>query len=73
MTHRFTIGQSVDLASTARQPAAAGKYEIRRLMPASDSDPANPCYRVKNIGEKHERLVRESEITLSRQPEPIFS
>jgi hypothetical protein len=66
MAHKFTIGQTVDLTRTILRPASAGEYEIRHLMPASDSDPENPIYRVKNIDEKHERVVRESEITLSR-------
>ena len=55
------------------RPVAAGEYEIRRLVPALDSDPENPCYRVKNNEEKHERVVRESDITLSKRPESIFS
>ncbi|HEY4723772.1 MAG TPA: hypothetical protein VII92_18090 [Anaerolineae bacterium] len=42
-------------------------------MPASDGDPENPYYRVKSIGEKHERVVRESEMTLSKRPESIFA
>ena len=72
MSHKFTIGQAVDLTSTVLRPSAAGEYEIRHLVPASDTDPENPCYRVKNIDEKHERVVRESEITLSRRPETVF-
>jgi hypothetical protein len=44
------------------------EYEIRRLVPASDSDPGDPRYRVKSIGESYERVVRESEITRSRRP-----
>lgn len=73
MAHKFAIGQAVDLPSTRRQPTAAGEYEIRRLIPASDSDPENPYYCIKNIAEKHERVVRESEITLSRRSESVFS
>jgi hypothetical protein len=73
MTHKFMVGQAVDLVRTILRPAAAGEYEIRRLMPAPDVDPENPCYRVKSIGEKHERVVRESEISLSERPECLFS
>jgi len=73
MTHKFTIGQTVDITRTILRPAATGAYEIRRLMPASDGDPENPYYRVKSIGEKHERVVRESEMTLSKRPESIFA
>jgi hypothetical protein len=42
-------------------------------MPAPDGDPENPCYRVKSIGEKHERVVHESEMTLSTRAVSIFS
>ncbi len=71
--HKFSIGQAVDLTPTILRPAAAGDYEIRRLLPVSDGDPQNPSYRVKNIVEKHERVVRESEITLSTRPNALFS
>ena len=72
MPHKFTIGQAVDLMSTVLRPSASGEYEIRHLVPAPDNDPGNPCYRVKNNDEKHERVVRESEITLSRRSEAVF-
>jgi hypothetical protein len=45
--------------------AAPGPYEIRHLVPASDRDPGDPCYRIKSITEKHERVARESDLTLS--------
>jgi len=69
VAHRFSIGQAVGLTSTAFRPMSAGEYEIRQLVPASDSDPGDPRYRVKNIGESYERVVRESEITRSRRPD----
>ena len=71
--HKFSIGQAVDLTPTVLRPAAAGDYEILRLMPLSDGYPKNPSYRIKNIVEKHERVVRESEITLSTRPKSIFA
>jgi hypothetical protein len=73
MAHKFMVGQAVDLTPTTIRLAATGDYEIRRLIPAPDSDPENPCYRVKNIEEKYERIVRESEITLSRRQVSIFT
>jgi len=42
-------------------------------MPVSDGDPQDPSYRVKNVVEKHERVVRQSEISLSRQGQTLFS
>ena len=71
--HKFSIGQAVDLTPTVLRPAASGDYEILRLMPLSDGDPQNPSYRIKNLIEKHERVVRESEITLSTRAKSVFS
>lgn len=71
--HKFSIGQAVDLIPTTLRFAATGDYEILRLMPLSDGDPRNPTYRVKSIVEKHERAVRESEITLSTRTKSVFS
>ena len=73
MTHKFTVGQTVDLTRTMLRPSAPGKYEIKRLMPASDVDPDNPSYRVKNIGESYERVVRESDIVLPDGSNAVFS
>jgi hypothetical protein len=72
VAHKFTVGQAVDLAPNRLRAAAAGRYEIRHLVPASDSNPANPCYRIKSIAEKHERVVPESEITLWGRAESVF-
>ena len=75
MAHKFVVGQSVDFNFTRPilRQAAAGEYEIRRLMPAPDDDPGNPCYRIKSIAENHERAVYESEISLSRRFDSVLS
>lgn len=73
MSHKFTVGQAVALAPGVLRYAATGEYEIRCLVPAPDSDPKDPRYRIKNIAEKHERVACESELTLSRRPDPAFS
>jgi hypothetical protein len=73
VTHKFTVGQAVDLAPNRLRAAAAGRYEIRHLVPASDSNPENPCYRIKSIAEKHDRVVPESELTLSTRPESVLA
>ena len=65
MAHKFNIGQIVDLEPTLLRALALGPYEIRRLVPASDRDPDDPCYRIKSIAEKYERVAPESELTLS--------
>jgi hypothetical protein len=64
VVHKFNIGQTVELAPRLRS-SAPGSYEIRHLVPASDRDPGDPCYRIKSIAEKHERVARESDLTLS--------
>jgi hypothetical protein len=72
VAHKFTIGQTVDLTPTILRQAAAGGYEIRSLLPASDGEPANPCYRIKSISKNYERVVHESEISLSARPNSVF-
>jgi hypothetical protein len=66
MAHKFHIGQIVELERRVLRSAAVGPYEIRHLVPASDRDPEDPCYRIKSIGEKHERVAPESELMLSK-------
>jgi hypothetical protein len=66
MTHKFNIGQIVELEPHSFRSTVLGPYEIRHLIPASDRDPDDPCYRIKSAGEKHERVVPESELTLSK-------
>jgi hypothetical protein len=44
----------------------AGDYEIRRLMPPSDYQ-SEPRYRVKNLAERHERVVTESDLMLPQE------
>lgn len=73
MAHKFVVGQIVDLTPMVLRQAAAGQYEVRRLMPPTDGDPDNPRYRVKSIAENHERAVCESDISLSGQFDPIIS
>ena len=65
MAHKFKIGQIVDLEPRVLRSLAPGPYEIRHLIPFSDRDPGDPCYRIKSAAEKHERVAPESELTLS--------
>ena len=66
MAHKFSIGQIVDLEPGMLRSSAPGPYEIRHLVPASDRDPDDPCYRIKSVAEKHERVAPESDLTLSK-------
>jgi hypothetical protein len=65
MTHKFNVGQIVELEPRLLRLSAPGPYEIRHLIPASDRDPGNPRYRIKSVVEKHERVAPESDLTLS--------
>jgi len=65
VSHKFSVGQIVDLAPRILRAAAPGQYEVRQLMPQSDRDAGDPSYRIKSIGETHERVVSESDLTLS--------
>jgi hypothetical protein len=62
--HNFHVGQIVELEPNVLRSSARGVYEIRHLVPASDRDPKDPCYRIKSVAEKHERIAAESELTL---------
>jgi hypothetical protein len=70
MMHKFNIGQIVELEPRLFRSAVPGPYEIRHLIPASERDPDDPCYRIKSVAEKHERVASESELTL---PKGIFA
>jgi hypothetical protein len=61
-THKFRIGQTVDLIPSMSRSAARGHYEIVSLRPAEGD---NPQYRIKNRSESHERVVSESDLILS--------
>ena len=65
MAHKFKTGQLVELEPSVLRSLAMGPYEIRHLIPSSDRDPGDPCYRIKSTAEKHERVASESEPTLS--------
>lgn len=65
MSHRFSVGQVVDLAHRMLQTAPTGQYEVRQLMPASDRDADEPRYRIKSMDEKYERVAAESDLTLA--------
>ena len=68
MSHKFSVGQIVDLVPKISL-AAPGQYEVRQLMPQSDRDAGDPSYRIKSIDEKHERVAFESDLMLSARSE----
>jgi hypothetical protein len=62
LTHKFRIGQSVDLIPSTFRSAARGHYEIVSLRPAEGG---SPQYRIKSKSETHERIVAEGDLILS--------
>ena len=73
MTHKFTVGQIVDVVAMKFRHAATGKYVIHRLMPVEDSAALDPSYHIKGIAKNDERIVREGEITLSTSVNSAFA
>ena len=61
LTHKFKIGQNVELVQSTVRSAATGDYEIISLQP-TDGD--NPRYRIKSRSENHQRVVSESDLIL---------
>ena len=66
MSHKFSIGQRVDLVHRMMLTAPRGQYEVRRLMPESDRDAGDPTYRIKSSDETYERVAQESDLAPSR-------
>jgi hypothetical protein len=69
LTHKFKVGQTVDLIPSTFRSAARGHYEIVSLRPA---DTGTPQYRIKSKKENHERVVSESDLVLSEMPDSDF-
>lgn len=58
--HSFAVGQSIEFVPDKFDgSAASGTYTIVRLLP---NDSADREYRIKNVRDGHERVVRESQI-----------
>jgi hypothetical protein len=62
LTHKFRVGQTVDLIPSMSRSAASGQYEIVSLRPAEGE---SLLYRIKSRSEAHERVVSESDLILS--------
>ena len=60
-THKFRVGQIVFLEAARHLNLPGGAHIITRKMPEHDGEFE---YRVKNINEPHERVVRESQMRI---------
>jgi uncharacterized protein YjbK len=59
LSHKFRIGQLVQLAPAIRRNVPSGSYEVTKKLPESRGEFE---YRIKSMNEPHERVARESEL-----------
>ena len=58
--HKFAVGDRVEfLPGRYDGNVPRGAYTVARLMPSENADNQ---YRVKNVRDNHERVVRESQL-----------
>ena len=62
MSHRFRVGQKVELVHRTMENAPRGQYEVRKLLPDSDRASGVPVYRIKSADETHERVAQERDL-----------
>ena len=55
--HKFKVGQAVAFLGRER---VAGAYKVTQLMPSEDGDHQ---YRIRNVSEPHDRVVKESDLS----------
>lgn len=60
--HKFTVGQLVNYTS---HRSASGVYQITARLP---TDGRHFQYRIRNMNEPHERVVKEIELNGIEQP-----
>ena len=59
LSHKFHIGQLVQLARAISRNVPGGSYEIIKKLPESHGEFE---YRIKSMNETDERVTRESEL-----------
>ena len=57
--HKFHLGQTVAYRATRGFYAASGAYVVTAKLPERDGEFE---YRIRNLGEAHERIARESDL-----------
>ena len=58
-THKFRVGQLVQLFSAISRNVPGGTYEVTKQLPENRGEFE---YRIKSVNQLHERVVRESEL-----------
>jgi hypothetical protein len=59
-SHKFEVGDVVTLRPVVSLNVPGGTYQVTRQLPENRGEFE---YRIKNLEEAHERVVRESELT----------
>jgi hypothetical protein len=62
MLPKFKVGDAVILRSAMRQNVPGGVCVVIKVLPDPDGERE---YRIKSAYEEHERVARESELTLA--------
>jgi hypothetical protein len=58
-THKFRVGQIVQLTPAVNRNVPGGSYEVTKQLPDISGEFE---YRIKSVNEPHERVARESEL-----------
>ena len=59
LDHKFNVGQTVFLTPSLGLNIPGGGYTVTKKLPERDGEFE---YRVRNINEPHQRVVRESQL-----------
>jgi hypothetical protein len=59
-SHKFKVGEVVEIRPAFSRNVPGGVYEVTKQLPHNGREFE---YRIKNVNELHERVVRESELT----------
>jgi hypothetical protein len=59
-THKFMLGQTVFLDHNRLRYASPGAYEVTKQLPERSGEFE---YQVKSTGERHERVVKETDLS----------
>lgn len=64
VSHKFKVGQTVDLIPSISRFAANGRYQIVGLRPV---DGEVPQYTIRSTQEPHERVIAEGDLILATE------
>jgi hypothetical protein len=59
-SHKFHVGEIVNLRPVVSRNVPGGAYEVTKHLPHNGREFE---YRIKSASEEHERVARESELT----------